>query len=423
MSAASTAPVPSAPSATGATASGPSTSAGSAAPPRPVPVLWLALLATPFAAGANSPVLILPGMARSLNVDVAAVTWLVTAFAWATAIGTPLMAALLRHRGLAGTLRASSALLLAGTAVLAAAPWLPLALLGRAAQALGGAGLVAAAIALAGTVGRMGVITAGFGVMGATGPLLGSLLGGATSWRVALSISLVSLVAVPAVLRAAPTTAAPAAGAGRFDSRGAGLLTALVTALVLLPRHPLPAVLAALVAAGFLAAHVRGRPEGFVPVEVVRSRAFKSSALLACALSTSYFALLFALPRLLQDRTDWSTTAIGAGQLVALLVGSALSWLFSAASPRMGRRTVLAVLVAAGALAPVLTLIDPWPPLLLLVATLGVFATTAGNAVLSVRAASAAADRRRPTALGLFTLCYQLGGAFGPAITALVALA
>ncbi|MFD0345882.1 hypothetical protein ACFQ0M_06930 [Kitasatospora aburaviensis] len=29
---------------------------------------------------------------------------------------------------------------------------------------------------------------------------------------------------------------------------------------------------------------------------------------------------------------------------------------------------------------------------------------------------------QRPTAIGLFNLCYQLGGAFGPAIAALITL-
>ncbi|MFD0345880.1 MFS transporter [Kitasatospora aburaviensis] len=153
------------------------------APRRPVPVAWLALLATPVAASANSPVLILPEMAGSLGVRTATATWLVTVFAWAMAVGTPLMASLLRRRGLGSTLRLGTALIVAGTAVVAAAPWLPLAMTGRAAQAVGAAGLITAAMSLAGSVRRMGVITAGFGTLGAVGPLLGSAVAGAASWR------------------------------------------------------------------------------------------------------------------------------------------------------------------------------------------------------------------------------------------------
>ncbi|MEV7276888.1 MFS transporter [Streptomyces sp. NPDC093111] len=399
----------------------PATPAPPAAPgSRPVPVAWLALLAAPIAASANSPVLILPDMAGSLGVRTATATWLVTVFAWAMAVGTPLMAGLLRRRGLGTALRLSAVLITAGTAVVAVAPWLPLAMAGRAAQAVGGAGLVTAAMSLAGSVRRMGVITAGFGTLGAVGPLLGSTISGALSWRAALAVGSVALLALPAVMRradlSAPERTTP------FDTRGAALLVLTATALVLIPRHPLPAVAAALVSGALLALHVRSHPTGFVPASLLRTRAFALSALLACAFSTSYFTLLFTIPQLLRDRTDWSTSLIGTGQLVALLVGSVLSMLMAAAAARLGRPKVLAVLLAVGALAPLTAVLSPWAPLLLPVATLAVFTTSAGQATLAVYATQAAPGAQRPTAIGLFNLCYQLGGAFGPAIAALITL-
>ncbi|WP_329421806.1 MFS transporter [Streptomyces sp. NBC_01268] len=387
---------------------------------RHVPVAWLALLAAPIAASANSPVLILPDMAGSLGVRTATATWLVTVFAWAMAVGTPLMAGLLRRRGLGAALRLSAALITAGTAVVAVAPWLPLAMAGRAAQAVGGAGLVTAAMSLAGSVRRMGVITAGFGTLGAVGPLLGSTISGALSWRVSLAVGAVALLALPAVMRradlSAPERTTP------FDGRGAALLVLTATALVLIPRHPLPAVAAALLTGALLALHVRSHPTGFVPATLLRTRAFTLSALLACAFSTSYFTLLFTIPQLLRDRTDWSTSLIGTGQLVALLTGSVLSMLMAAAAARLGRPKVLAILLAVGALAPLTAVLSPWAPLLLPVATLAVFTTSAGQATLAVYATQAAPGAQRPTAIGLFNLCYQLGGAFGPAIAALITL-
>ncbi|MFD9372709.1 MFS transporter [Streptomyces sp. NPDC060020] len=395
------------------------TAGSAAARPRLVPVLWLALLATPVAAAANAPVLILPDMAGSLGVATSTAAWLVAAFAWAMAVSIPLLAGLLRRRGLAPVLRLSSALLLGGTLLVAASPWLPLTLLGRAAQAAGGAGLVAAAMSLAGSARRMGVISAGFGMLGATGPLLGSQLSHAVSWRLSLSVSLISLLAVPAVSKYAKAPAA--APQGRFDARGAALLTLLATALVLLPHAPAVALGSAALAAVLLALHIRRRPEGFVPAELIRRPLFLGSALLALALSTSYFTLLFAVPRLISDRAGWDTGAAGAGQLVALLVGSALSWLLAAGSARMGRVAVRTVLIGIGTLAALVAVFASHGPLLLLATMGGVFGATGANAVLSTHAASSVPDAQRPTAIGLFTLCYQLGGAFGPAIaTALV---
>ncbi|MFJ6601438.1 MFS transporter [Streptomyces lydicus] len=387
---------------------------------RQVPAAWLALLATPLAASANSPVLILPDMADSLGIRTATATWLVTVFAWAVAVGTPLMAGLLRRSGLGSTLRLSAVLALAGTAIVAVAPWLPLAMAGRAAQGMGGAGLVTAAMSLAGSVRRMGVITAGFGTLGAVGPLLGSAIAGTASWRASLAVGAVALLALPAIMRradlSAPQQSTP------FDGRGATLLALMATALVLIPRYPLPAVAASLVMAALLALHIRSNPTGFVPASLLRTRAFVFSAVLACTFATSYFTLLFTVPQLLRDRTGWSTSTIGTGQLVALLAGSVLSMVLASASARMSRPRVLTILLTVGALAPLTAVLTPWAPLLLLVATLAVFTTSAGQATLAVYATRAAPTAQRPTAIGLFNLCYQLGGAFGPAIAALITL-
>ncbi|MFD9907813.1 MFS transporter [Streptomyces sp. NPDC059063] len=384
-----------------------------------VPILWLALLATPVAAGANAPVLILPDMARSLGVATATATWLVTAFAWAMAAGTPLLAGLLRRRGLRPVLRLSSGLVVGGTALVALAPWLPVALVGRAAQSLGGAGLVAIAMSLAGNARRMGVISSGFGVLGAAGPLLGATLTDAVSWRLALAVSSLAVLAVPAVARYAKQ-APPAQG--RFDARGAGLLIALATSLILLPTTPLPALAAALVSALLLALHIRRRPEGFVPARLLRSPLFVISAVLGSTLATSYFTLLFTVPRLLQDRAGWSKGAIGTGQMVTLLVASAASWLLAAASARIGRTAVRTVLISVGAAAAVTAALATSGPLLLIAAGAAAFTATGANATLSVHAASATTDAQRPTAIGLFALSYQLGGAFGPGLATLLVL-
>ncbi|MCX5206434.1 MFS transporter [Streptomyces sp. NBC_00237] len=171
-----------------------------------------------------------------------------------------------------------------------------------------------------------------------------------------------------------------------------------------------------------LVLHVRRRPDGFAPAAVLRSRAFIGSALPAFVFSTSYFILLFALPELVRRRTDWSAAAIGTGQLVALLTGSVLSWLLAAAAPRIGHRKVLTVLVGLGAAAPLTAAFAPWGVALLLAAAAAVFVATGSNAVLSVRTAQHASEAQRPSAISLFVLCYQLGGALGPALATVLVL-
>ncbi|WP_405606431.1 MFS transporter [Streptomyces sp. NBC_00076] len=388
-------------------------------PSRSVPVLWLALLATPVAAANNAAVLILDDMSRSLGITTATGSWLVTVFALALAIATPLIATLLRRRGTRTALWASAAFVAVGTLLVALSPWLPLTLVGRAAQAAGGAGMMAIAMNLAGTARRMGVISAGFGMLGAVGPLLGDRLTDAFSWRAALSTLVVTLLAVPAVSR--HTTQAPPAE-GRFDARGAVLLALLSSGLVLLPSNPLPALAVAAVSAVLLATHIRHRPNGYVPAAALRSRLFRSSVLTALALSVSYFTLLFAIPQLITDRADWSTGPVAVGQMTAMIAGSVLTLVFAALAARLGQTNVRAILLTTGALAAAAAVFAHSAIALLAAIGLAVFSATAANATQSMAAASAVPDRQRPTSIGLFQLSYLMGGALGPAFATMLVL-
>ncbi|MEU5187614.1 MFS transporter [Streptomyces klenkii] len=388
--------------------------------PHQVPILWLALLATPVAAANNATVLILGDMSTSLGVTTTTASRLVTVFALSLAVATPLMATLLRRRGSRTALLLSAALVVAGTVVVVASPWLPLILAGRVAQAAGGAGMMTVAMNLAGTTRRMGVISAGSGILGAVGPLLGQRLADAVSWRASLALLLVTLLAVPAVSRYAGQ-ASPSAEA-RFDSRGALLLAVLSAGLVLLPTYPLPALTSAALAGIFLAVHVRRRPEGYVPAAALRSGQFRSAALVALLLSSTYFTVLFAVPRLITDRAGWSTSTVAVGQLVAMVTGSALTLVFTARAARLGRVRVRAVLFTAGLPAIAAAVFAHSAPLLLLAIGLAAFSATAANGTQSMEAATSVPGHQRPTVIGLFTLAYLMGGALGPALATTLVL-
>jgi hypothetical protein len=251
-------------------------------------------------------------------------------------------------------------------------------------------------------------------------PLTGSFLAGATSWRVVHVLPAVALLAVPFVAR--DRSLAPAADRppGPADRRGALLLTALIAGLVLVPYEPVAGTAGAVVAAVALAAHVDARPDGFVPRALVRAPGFAGPAALGFALAVSNFGILYAGPRLLGRDPDRSAAEIGFVMLWPYLAGGALSWFAVARAQRARPAVVTAALVTAGVVAPVVVATDPPVPVLLAAMAVGSVTAASGQAILTVRAAAVVPGRHRPTALGLFSLCFLLGPAFGPAIVAVL---
>ncbi|MGH3821819.1 MAG: MFS transporter [Pseudonocardiaceae bacterium] len=380
---------------------------------------WLALLAGPLSFGIAAPSLILADAARDLDVSVGAVTWIVTAFGWGIAVGTPLMAGLLGRRGVRAVLAACGLLVLAGAVLVVTIPVLPILVLGSAMQGFGTAGLMATAMSLAYSVRAMGLITASLAVVGSTAPLVGSLVGDALSWQAALALPALSLLGIPASARHAPV--APASRV-RFDSTGAVLLMALVTALVFVPHWPVAAGVCSILAVMLLGVHLRARPDGFVPAALVRTPQFFVSAGLAFSLAVVNFGLIYAIPVQLSQHAGWTTSQIGVAILWPLLFGGTVSWFVVAATARVSFRAVTTVLAAAGIVAAVTAMLSVSPLVLLIAQAVGSVAAASGQGALAVRAAAAVPDDHRLAVIGLFNLCYLLGVAFGPAIVSLLAI-
>ncbi|MFJ5266351.1 MFS transporter [Streptomyces sp. NPDC088387] len=391
-----------------------------AASPRPphIPALYLALMAGPLSFGIAGPALVLGDIARGLGSSESAAAWCVTAFGWGIAVGTPLMAGLMRHRGTRPALIACGAQIALGAALVLGVPVLWAAIAGCALQALGTAGLTSIAMSLAGSPLRMGIVSASLAVVGSTAPLVGSLVTGALSWRTALALPVISLLGVLAVMRRVP--AGDRKPDSTFDGLGAVMLTALVTALVFVPQNPLIAGGAAAVAVIALVRHMRLRPTGFVPASVVGHPAFLAACVIAFALAVVNFGLMYAVPEALTEHTDWDSDRIGLSMVWPLLFGGALSWFVVAASGPLGRRPVVAVLVVLGAVAPLLALGTAWTVLLVAQASASI-AAASGQGILAGQANDAVHEDQRPAAIGLFNLCYLLGAAFGPSIATLLA--
>lgn len=377
----------------------------------PLPILLLVVLATPTALSANSATTVTPYLADDLGVTVSAATWVGTAFGWGVLIGTPLTTSLLQTRGLRTAIAINTALVLLGAALVAIAPTLLILLAGRAIGAAGSGGLVTIAISLAGTTRRTGAITAGVGLVGACGPLLGSALA-ALSWRLPLILAAVATLAVPALLRRLPHT--PPAEAPSRDYLGIALVLGLVTTLVLIPRAPLIAIGATAALAGALAIDIAHHADGFVPQAVLRSPRWASGAVAACTLSTVYFVLLYTIPHLL--RTEWSPNRIGLTTLLTLATGAALALLFTRFAQRLPAAAVGTGLPVVAVVAAALPIFTEIPAVYVCSTTLAVFASSAGMAWYATRITEAIPPAHQRTAVGLYTLAYQLGGAIGPAI-------
>ncbi|MFF0309577.1 MFS transporter [Streptosporangium sp. NPDC004379] len=380
-----------------------------------MPTAGPALLAGPLSFGIAGPSLILPDAARDLGLSLGAVTWIVTAFGWAIAIGTPLTAGLQSHRGVRRALLACAASVALGAALVAAGPSLPVLVLGSVAQGLGTAGFTTIAMSLTRSARSMGLVTASLATVGATAPLVADLVAGALSWRAALALPALSLLAVPGVLRHRPADPAPGVP---FDLRGAALLTALVTALVFIP-HSWPVAGAATVAAcGLLASHLRARPDGFVPASVVRAPVFLLVSGLAFLLAAINFGMIYLLPALLAGRAGWTSGAVGPAILWPLLFGGLVSYGVIAATAKAPVKVVAVLFPGLAAAGAVLAGIGASPAVLLVAQALTSLAAASGQGAFAARAATAVPDGARATAMGQFNLCYLLGAAFGPAIAA-----
>ncbi|WBB59659.1 MFS transporter [Streptomyces sp. WMMC500] len=383
---------------------------------RAVRPAWLALLAGPLSFGITGPALVLPEVAHDLGVSRVSATALVTAFGWGIAVGTPVAGVLQTRRGVRAALRTHVLLVVAGALLVLGIPRLPVLVAGMALMALGAAGMTVAALSLTRSARAMGLVTASLAVFGAAAPLVGTAVTAALSWQAALVMPLLSLPAVPAVLRSTAAVSWPP-DAQRFDSRGAFLFVAALTALVLVPRFPLWAGGAAAVLAVVLSRHVRRLPGGFVPAAVLGSRRFSAAAGLAFALAVVNFGIVYAAPDLLATQTGWSPAELGVALLIPYVTGGAVSAALVAASVRL-RWPLLTGSLAAGAAAALLSITcgGSATPLLFAGMLLGSLAASTGQGALGHRAAAAVPLSARATALGLFSVCFLLGAAFGPAI-------
>jgi predicted MFS family arabinose efflux permease len=180
----------------------------------------LAMLATcTFAVGVDSFVIagIVPRIAASTGVGVATAGQLVTAYALAYALLTPVMATLTAAWQRRRVLLTGLAIFVVGNAAPVALPWFGPLLAGRVVAGLGGAMVTPVAIATAAAIAperlrghALSMVMAGLSAATALGAPVGTVLAAAGGWRLTLGfVAALGLVVATGVAASMPATALP----------------------------------------------------------------------------------------------------------------------------------------------------------------------------------------------------------------------
>ncbi|MFJ4171635.1 MFS transporter [Paenarthrobacter sp. NPDC089714] len=371
--------------------------------------------------------------------DVATVTWVITAFYLASAAGQPLMGRFADRFGPRRLFTFGMALVAVTCAI---APFLPnfaLVCVARALMAVGTATAYPSAVVMVTDLSRLanvpttrplGRIQMANTSAAAVGPVVGGLLVSLFDWQALFVINVpLALIALLVVQRTAPADAGRETGSlGKLirDSDIPGILAFVVSLMLAMMAllNVMPDfrwyLLGAAVVIGALFAwrELRFNPP-FLDLRLLgRNRPLLFIYLVFVVFSGVYYFAFFGLPQLLQEAGNYDAGLVGLLMLPLASMSVLVTPLTVRLIERFGVRAVLItgvlVLTVAAAALGLLTL-SLWPPLVLvLTAVMGVpygAVSTASNQGLYV----SARPEERGVAAGIFQTCRYLG-----AITATV---
>ena len=159
--------------------------------------------------------------------------------------------------------------------------------------------------------------------MSCLGPLAGGVVEGLLGWRAVIALPMLGALILPLLWRSVPTQGSGA----RLDLFGALLVAATAAGVVLLvqspstgPRWPWSGRCWPSSAIPAVAGWVRRRPNGFLPLDVIRNSVVVRSAVAAGAVPAAWFAMLIAVPAVLVG-AGWEPWQVGVALLPSAVTG------------------------------------------------------------------------------------------------------
>lgn len=404
------------------TAGAPATTAGARVP------LLVGLLFGLTGLGSSSAAIVLPVLGDDLGVSIGIGAWAISLYALMLAVATAVYGRISDLVGQRLPLLVGVILMTVGALAGALAPNFGVLLGARIVQGAGaaavptlGVAIVTARFSGAAKGVALGTVAGTAAAVSCLGPLAGGAIEGLLGWRAVIALPMLGALVLPLLWRSIPASGSRA----RLDLFGAALVAATAAGVVLLVQSPSTGPVVAVVGLALavlgvpaVAAWVRCRPHGFLPVDVIRNPVVVRSALAAGAVPAAWFALLIAVPAVLVGR-GWEPWQVGVALIPSAVTGLLAPRLASPLLNRIGPTQALAVaaLVAAVALG-----VSAWgaataSAVLLVVAVVGVtFAFGLGQPALMEAVGDAVADDVRGVALGIATLFFLVGGGVGSAV-------
>lgn len=389
--------------------------------------------------------LALARLQRDFEVSVADVTWLVSAFYVAAAVGQPLMGRLIDQLGARRLFLFGLLLVLVTSALTPFVPgfWWLVGL--RVVQAFGTSMGYPAALALiratsppnstpAGVLGAIGMANSS---CAALGPVLGGFLVAWAGWQavflVNVPLTIVGLILGWRILpRTVPTTGptnGPKPGVGSIDLPGVGLFAATLISLLIfilsLADGPQWWLLAVIIAAGTaLVLWERAASSPFLDIAgLIANRALSSVLIQQGVLNLTFYCLFFSLPLWLETVRGFGSDLAGLTMLPIAGLGIATIPIAARLVRVIGSRPVLiigaAVLLGATLLIQGLDAATPTMLIVLLTLSLGVPGGF-NNLGLQTALFDAAPADRTASAGGLFQTFRYLGAIMATAMIGLV---